>query len=283
MSSNSPLRYPGGKARLSGLLKSLINENGLNGGTYCEPYAGGAGLALNLLLDGTVTGLVINDVDPGIYAFWKSVFCQADDLCEMIDGTPVDIDTWYKQRDNRAKGYKLTELELGFAVFYLNRTNRSGIIDGAGPIGGYGQVGEWKIDARFNKKRLVGTIQKLSKFSDSVEIRNDDALELLDDVLCRDQTLTYLDPPYFNKAQKLYLNHYDANDHAAIASTLRRHRTRPWLVSYDDVPEIRALYPDFRSDFYSLQYSAGRKARGNECMFFSDTLLLGNALEQSAA
>ena len=68
---------------------------------------------------------------------------------------------WEKQK--RIYENTRSEFLLGFATFFLNRTNYSGVITG-GPIGGFEQKGQWKIDARFNKKSLIDRIERISYF-----------------------------------------------------------------------------------------------------------------------
>ena len=57
----SPLRYPGGKSRLVNFIKSIIDQNDLKGGTYIEPFSGGAAIALALAIDGYMERIVINE------------------------------------------------------------------------------------------------------------------------------------------------------------------------------------------------------------------------------
>ena len=75
--SYSPLRYPGGKSKIYNYIQHLISIN--NCKTYIEPYAGGAGVALSLIINGDVEKIMINDYDKSIYAFWYSVLNYTDD------------------------------------------------------------------------------------------------------------------------------------------------------------------------------------------------------------
>jgi len=131
-------------------MKLVIQANGLKDGVYAEPFAGGAGVAIALLLDGYVEQIIINDIDLSVYAFWYSVLNHTEELCEKIVSTSVSMDEWYIQKQVFTDKDPAFLLELGFATFFLNRTNRSGILN-AGVIGGKYQTGEWKIDARYPK------------------------------------------------------------------------------------------------------------------------------------
>jgi DNA adenine methylase len=269
---SSPLRYPGGKAKLFPFFANLITKNGLLGSHYCEPYAGGAGLALRLLTCGFVDRILINDIDKSIYAFWKVALEKSDQFCSKIERTPITIDEWHKQKSLWKKGNEKNFLELGFAAYFLNRTNRSGIISGAGPIGGYNQNGKWKIDARLIKEKQIENIKSLSKFRKEIHVSNLDAMEFFQKNARNQKSFFYLDPPYYVKGSKLYTNFYQQTDHERIAKKLEKNRKAKWVVTYDDVPEIREAYSSFSPIEYYLNYSVGKKTIGTEVMFLSDTL-----------
>ncbi len=268
----SPLRYPGGKARLYPYFVELIKENNLVGAEYCEPYAGGAGLALQLLSNGFVANVSINDIDRSVYAFWRSVLFNTESFCSLIEKTEVTIQEWHKQKEIWNGGAKANILSLGFATYFLNRTNRSGIIDGAGPIGGYEQSGKWKLDVRLVKNKQIHNIKSIAKYSNQIKVTNLDAVDFFTKVARNKRSLIYLDPPYFVKGRKLYKNFYCSDDHFKIAKMLARRRNIKWVVSYDDVPEIRKAYKEFKPTHYSLNYSAGDKGVGSEVIFLSDAL-----------
>lgn len=269
---SSPLRYPGGKAKLFPYFAELIRLNKLIGSEYCEPYAGGAGLAIRLLSAGLVERISINDIDSSIYAFWISALQNSEKFCARIEKTPVTIDEWYRQREIWEDGDLENPLALGFSAYFLNRTNRSGIIEGAGPIGGYAQSGKWKLGVRLVKDKQIENIKLLSQYKAQIKVSNLDAIEFFRRNSLKPSALTYLDPPYFVKGQKLYKNSYNPEDHEEIAQMLRKNRRARWIVSYDDVAEIRRAYKTFDPITYHLNYSAGEKGIGTEVIFVSDAL-----------
>jgi DNA adenine methylase len=270
----SPLRYPGGKAKLLNFFVSLIKHNNLLGCRYCEPYAGGAGLALKLLSGGFVESVRLNDVDSAIWAFWYSALEHNRELCELIENANVTIHEWHRQRDVwRAKDLS-DPLSLGFATFYLNRTNRSGIIEGAGPVGGFEQSGHWKLDARFEPIKQAATVRSLAPFKSRIAVSKLDALEFVKETFADKNTLTYLDPPYYVKGSKLYRNSYIHDDHVAVKNAVSRNRQATWVVSYDAVNPVFEIYSEFEPILYSLGYSAGAAAMGKEVIYLSDTILL---------
>ena len=271
----SPLRYPGGKGKLAYYIQSVIHNNDLNGGHYLEPYAGGAAVALNLLQDNLMATVQLNDVDVAIYSFWRSVLQETEELCRMIRDTPVDMHMWKLQRNLLMQDHNKPSLKLAFAAFFLNRSNRSGILK-AGAIGGNHQSGKWKIDVRFNKTDLINRIQKIAAFGNRISVTNLDTAELLDSLNTNHhpaaKMLIYLDPPYYQKGQGLYRNFYDHGDHMLIRAKLDRLREFNWLVSYDNVTQIKDIYRHYRQKEFNLTYTAQNKHLGSEVMIYSDKL-----------
>lgn len=270
----SPLRYPGGKLKVVDYVKRLFEENDLMDGTYIEPYAGGASVALTLLFSEYASRIKINDIDLSIYAFWYSALNETEALCRKISDTPVNIDMWQEQRAVQARKQDAELLELGFSTFFLNRTNRSGILNG-GVIGGKSQSGNYKIDARYNKTDLIDRIEGIADYADRIELTSMDAVELLKRYkrTPAPKTLCYLDPPYYMKGRDLYLNYYTDDDHRAIADAIRHYKGK-WMISYDAVPFISNLYQPYRQKEYCLSYSAGPTAKGREIMIYSDGLMI---------
>lgn len=268
----SPLRYPGGKAKLFDYFCALISRNGFFDQTYCEPYAGGAGLALKLLSTGFVHRIALNDIDPSIYSFWRAALTRSEELCDLVEKTPITIEEWRRQKAIWQAQDCRDELALGFATFFLNRTNRSGIIEGAGPIGGYAQEGAWRMDVRFNKVQLISRLQAIASYRRQITISNLDAIEFATARFSEPDTFSYFDPPYYVKGNKLYRNFYIHDDHCQIRDLLLANRDSRWVVSYDDVAEIREIYSELDPVTYTLNYTAGTKTTGNEVIYFSNTV-----------
>lgn len=269
----SPLRYPGGKLKVVDYIKRLFEVNDLCDGTYIEPYAGGASVALTLLFSEYAGRIRINDIDRSIYAFWHSVLNETEALCRLITDTPVSMDVWYEQREVQARKQDVDLLELGFSTFFLNRTNRSGILSG-GVIGGKNQDGNFKIDARYNKENLICRIESIADYADRIELTCMDAVALVKSIhRPSEKSFCYLDPPYYVKGRDLYLNYYNDDDHRAIAKAIKKYKGK-WIVSYDAVSFIKDLYKDCRQNEYYLSYSAGNPAKGKEIMVYSDGLIV---------
>jgi len=272
----SPLRYPGGKAPFAPFVAKVMEKNGLSGGHYLEPYAGGAGVALWLLFEGQASHVHINDVDPAIYAFWTSVTKHSNELLALLESTPITMDEWIRWRSVLREEIKATTVEKGFATLFMNRTNRSGILK-AGVIGGKNQCGDYRLDARFKKDAIAARIEEIAKYADKISVYCEDSLSLLH--RCPEflpkKSLIYLDPPYYVKGKGLYRNYYEHDDHVAIAKKLQQKSFKwPWMVSYDNTEEICAMYQMSHSLSYGLNYTAQRRYVGNEVMFFNKMIAL---------
>lgn len=281
----SPLRYPGGKAKVAEYVKYLFKVNLLYDGIYVEPYAGGASVALSLLFNEYVSKIIINDLDRSVFSFWHSVLNKTDKLCQLIDETPVNVKTWDIQKKIQKQKENSDLLKLGFSTFFLNRTNRSGILKG-GIIGGRDQTGKWKIGARYNKSELIKRIQRVALYKDKIELYNSDAVELMKKLrrVLPSKTLFYFDPPYYVKGQDLYMNHYKKDDHENIAKEIGKIKKQKWIVTYDNVPPVRDLYRNQKKIKYLLNYSAAKTtSKGEEVMIFSNNVSVDNKLISTVA
>ncbi|MGB9154775.1 MAG: DNA adenine methylase [Alphaproteobacteria bacterium] len=271
----SPLRYPGGKSCLYDLLTTILHENRLERGHYVEPYAGGCGLALSLLYGGHVSDIHINDLDTAIWSFWDCVLNRTEELVELIQNTPVTIKEWHRQKEIQRTPDTKAPLQLAFATFFLNRTNRSGIIKGAGMIGGLSQTGDYKLDCRFNRQELAQRIERIAKYRNRIHLTNSDAIPFMRQMQKRlpENTFFCIDPPYFNKGASLYTNYYDPIEHKKVADAVLK-LNHPWIVTYDHAEEIKALYSTRRQFIFDINYSLQTKRIGSELLIASKGLRL---------
>lgn len=274
----SPLRYPGGKSRLVDFIKSIIEQNHLKGGTYIEPFSGGAAIALALAIDGYMERVVINDFDRSIYAFWYSILNHTNSFIDKIRNTPLSIEEWHIQRTIQQNKQNADLFALGFSTFFLNRTNRSGVLK-AGVIGGLNQTGPYKIDARYNKEQLIERIQLIVEHKDKFILHNEDAINLLRRYrnISR-KNLVYLDPPYYVKGRELYVNFFKEADHIALSQVIQGRDNLNWIITYDNHSFIHNLYMNARSLSYALPYSAGTNKHGIELLFCKQNIIISEHL-----
>ena len=279
--SVSPLRYPGGKSKLASFLSHTLSLNNMQNVIFCEPFAGGAGLSLKLLIEGKVESIILNDFDQGIYSFWYAVFFDTQRLIDKI--TQIEVSLKERERcknvlfehcnNGKTSGYNF---DLGFATFFLNRVNVSGITKG-GAIGGIKQEGKFKIDSRFGKLGLIAKILKLAEFRDKVRLFNLDVIKFINAVLLCDDVVgnkedlfIFFDPPYFRQGKTLYSEFYRAEDHFCLASIIKKKLSDfHWILTYDNESFIFDLYKNFNPKRFSLRYSANAKMTATELMFSS--------------
>lgn len=273
----SPLRYPGGKNKTYQYIKHLVTINNIS--TYIEPFAGGAAVALRLLINGDVKRIIINDYDRSIYAFWYSVICESEKLINRIWNTDITMKQWHIQKKIQDNKKTADLIDLGFSTLFLNRTNRSGIIK-AGVIGGKKQNGKYKMDCRFNKKTITDRIKLIASFANQIKVCNDDAIDFIDkEIIKTRNSLTFFDPPYYTKGPDLYTNFYNHDDHVELARSIsQRMRNRYWILTYDVAKEIEELYNKYNyfPIKYHLNYSIAQPTKGQEFMFFSRKTITGN-------
>lgn len=274
MRSISPLRYPGGKTQVYEFVRELIELNGST--TYIEPYMGGMGIALKLLLNNNVQKIMVNDYDKAIYAFWYSVLYHTTQLITLIETTPITIEEWKKQRTiQQNKDVYENLLELGFSTLFLNRTNRSGIIK-AGVIGGLQQNSHYKLDCRFNKDKIIEKIKLIASMKSKIKLYNMDAEKFIRlNITKTKDSFTFFDPPYYTKGPGLYTNFYKHEDHYSLSYTIKKYlKDKKWILTYDVATEIFQMYNTFRHEKYYLNYSVTKPSKGIEYIFYSENLII---------
>jgi len=271
----SPLRYPGGKGKLSATVKSIIDANKVHDCTYIEPFAGGAGVALSLLFSQYVKRIVLNDINYQLFSFWNTLLLNPEYLIHKINDATLTIDEWTKQKHIFNNPHKYEQKKIGFAFFYLNRTNRSGILN-AGVIGGYAQSAKYKIDARFNKKNLIKRIEAIAEYKSKIELYNMDTVDFLRsyEIKSSDRYFAYFDPPYYNKGQDLYTNFYTHEDHKKLSDVVQNELSYNWIMTYDDTPAIRELYKNRSLTCFNLLYCAHNIRLGKELLITCDNIYI---------
>lgn len=270
----SPLRYPGGKTKLYTHVKNIIQVNDLLCETYIEPFAGGAGLALKLLMNNDVKRIVINDLDYAIYSFWYCLLNNTDELCDFVSNISLSIEEWDRQHEIYINKDNYSQLEVAKATLYLNRTNVSGVIKG-GVIGGREQKGNYKIDARFNRVELTKKIRAIANLKSRIDVYNLNAIDFLkNDVLGHYyKVFINFDPPYVQKGGQLYKNSFSTKDHEILRDHIAKCK-RKWIVTYDICNLVSDLYSQFRSDTIDIYYTANGVKKAKEYIFYSNNLII---------
>lgn len=275
MKNLSPLRYPGGKTKFYDNILKIFQDNKITKPIYIEAFAGGIGLALKLLKDDIVKKLILNDIDKGIFSFWQSVLLYNEELCTLISLAKINLDereiqkSIYSQKDTLDLTIKENILKLGFATFYLNRVNRSGIIK-AGVIGGINQNGNYKMNCRFNKEKLINKIKEIHSYRNKIKFYNLDVIEFLNEIPSKDSFI-FFDPPYYKKGQELYTNYYTHNDHLKLSEKIGSLKIK-WIITYDNADEIKEIYSKYNIKEFDIIYSLEKKRKAKEIIIYNNNL-----------
>ena len=242
----SPLRYPGAKRRLASYIAEALDKNNLKPDLFIEPFAGSASVSLTLLRLGKVKEIGIADRDPLVSSFWKVVFWDTQWLVDQVQNIEISVSQWKHFRNSDPN----TEREKALKCIFLNRTSFSGIIaPGSGPIGGLEQKSQYKIDCRFPRERIINRIRQAQELSDRVKFVWTTSwrytLTKVTKMCNQDRlpkgTFYYFDPPFFEKADRLYTFWFNQNEHLRFRDAVKG-LTAPWIVSYDSVPKAKELY-----------------------------------------
>lgn len=266
----SPLRYPGGKGRLGPWFASLMHFNGLSGGCYVEPFAGGAGVGLFLLLNGHANRIILNDKDPAISTFWKVAVHHTQDLIDEVNKHAPTMQTRALAQRILSNPSEFNDAELAFSALFVNRTSRSGILK-AGVVGGKAQTGKYKLDERYSKADIIRRLQLIGNHRSQIEVHHQDAVAFLQSIspTLPQKSVVFLDPPYYVKGSLLYRDFYVHKDHLEMAQTLQN-LSHPVVVTYDTAPEICQMYAHMKSAHFSLTYSTGLdRPKASEVLFYS--------------
>lgn len=269
----TPVRYPGGKTKIYPLVKSILEANNLLGCAYSEVFAGGAGLAIKLLLKGDVSNITINDYDRAVYCMWNAIVNEPEEMCMFIDSAKLTPETWLGHREVYRNRDTEDPLTLAKSTFYLNRTNVSGIL-GGGLIGGMDQSGTYKMNARFNRETLKRKIKIISEQSNRITVTHLDAEEFIDRKLQSSDEFAYFDPPYVQKGPGLYESSFDKKKHRSLAQKISNCPCK-WLVTYDADELVEELYAGFSQSELDINYTANTRIR----TIGREKVILGPSLE----
>lgn len=259
----SLLRYPGSKKRLAVYLNKIIEKNKLQPKVIVEPFFGGGSVTLFFIANNLIKNAIISDKDKLVYSFWFVLFHEPERLIKFIKKIDVDLDNFAKYKKISKSPDKYDRNTLAETCLFLNRTSFSGILRGeAGPIGGMKQKSPYKIDCRFNRESLIKKIKTISKFRNRITVLNHDWKDAIAYSLKRykkNEAILYLDPPFYKKADKLYRQYFNENDHKLLCDALIKTKY-PWILSYDKAKEIIGMYSKFKQVHIQLPYSINSHA-----------------------
>lgn len=250
----SPLRYPGGKGKMLKQLEPLFPDKV---STMVEPFAGEASASLAMLFAGRADRIILNDLDPGVYAFWTAVLNSTDKLLNALKSIYGTREEFLKAKEILSNPTDYSSMELSAAFLVANQLAFSGITK-AGIAGDY--------QRRWNYKKVADRIQKIAAYKDSITVMNKDALEVIEEYYWNEKTFLFVDPPYVLQGKRLYREWYEADDHMKLADlinnlTLSYPGCAKIIVTYDACKTTEELYdfPFARKIYMERKYSCGCK------------------------
>lgn len=265
----SPLRYPGSKRKLALYIREILQHNNLVPDLLVEPFVGGGSISLFFIVNNLVKKIIISDKDKLIASFWKVVFSNPEHIIRFIQRVKINLKNFDKYKNIAKDVGNYNETELAKTCIFLNRTSFSGVLTNlAGPIGGREQKSDYRIDCRFNRKTITKKIVHIASFKNRVIVRNGswkDVIKYTED-WCKnnkeyEKTFIYLDPPFYLKGESLYRSYFECKQHEELAVELEK-LTCPWILSYDNVPQVRKLYENFKNIVHiDMPYSINSHAK----------------------
>lgn len=214
--------------------------------------------------------VIINDYDIAIYSIWYAILNDTERFINDIINAKINIQEWEIQKNiyNKSLEEKIYSYDLAFATYFLNRTNRSGIITG-GPIGGKNQNGKYKFDCRSNKSDLIRKIVRISDYKNKIQLYNMEANDFIDKIILRhnpNEIFTFFDPPYYEQGKNLYTNFFKYEDHLNLQEKINNLSDYYWILTYDNKDEILSIYEDYSKYLYSINYSASNVRKAKEIL-----------------
>jgi DNA adenine methylase len=237
----SPLSYIGGKNRLAKQIIDLFPKHT----TYVEAFAGGAQV---LFRKEPSKVEILNDLDGEIVNFYRVCQQHFEELLRYFRYILVSRKWFDLQRATDPD--TLTDIQRAARHLYLLKNCFASLVNH--PVYHRNVV----QPASFNLDKLPQIIGNAHKRLERVQLEcapYEEILKRYD----RPTTLFYLDPPYFGR--KLYRHNLEDTDFAGLADQLK-HLKGKFILSLNDVPEVRTLFAQFRFQNVELHYTSQRSA-----------------------
>lgn len=242
----SPLRYPGGKSKS---IKKIVEYLPDNFSEFREPFVGGGSLFIYLKQQYPALKIWINDLNTELFLFWKIAQSDLEKLVTEIFAlkkTYLDGKRLFNEL-TQVSVDELSPCDRAVRFFVLNRITFSGTVE----AGGFSQQA---FDKRFTESSIE-RLAKLEYILPGIKITNLDYSYLLQPE--HKNTFLFLDPPYLTATKsRLYGKNGELHttfDHKKFSQLIKKCST-PWLITYDDCPEIRINFQDTNIYNWEVQY-----------------------------
>ena len=259
-------RYPGGKSKITKKICPEIIARYNKCNVFVEPFFGSGAVTLELLKQGIVKEIWINDLDGGIAAIWNTIIYKPNELIDKINAYTPNVKDFYEFKRNLLNPNYITsteEIDVALQKIAVHQMSFSGLGTMAGsPIGGKNQLDKngnpkkYQIDCRWSPKTLSKNIHNIHKLFDDCRIvhgrcTSDHYLAVLRN--CDEDCFVYLDPPYYEMGQQLYQCSFSLEDHMRLMHSLKGKEN--WLLSYDNHVYIKYLYNWAKVEEIPIKYT----------------------------
>ena len=234
--------YIGGKKLLAKAIVPIIEKIPHN--IYCEPFVGMGGIFFRRTQKPKCEA--INDINNELVNMFRMVERFPDYLADMLKFKICSRAEFKRMLDTPP--LLLTELERAVRFLYLQKT----------AFGGKVRSQAFGVDlsrVRFSSKRVIPQIQALHERLAGVYI---ECLPYQEFIKRYDRvdTLFYLDPPYWGSEKEYGKDFFSRADFTELAKLLKVIKGK-FIMSINDVPEIRAIFKGFYIKEVNTRYTVG--------------------------
>lgn len=245
-------------------------------------------------------------------ALWTAVIYYPEQFCDMVDVFQPSVDKFFEYKKSLRDYTNLLKVQAGITLtkqnyiicteyftkedciryvvttalhkLAIHQMSYSGLGTVAGgPMGGLSQNSDYKVDCRWSPNYIKSKIKKYHKLLSQKNIRYQtcsdyDWTSILAD--CNRfseenkdyKCFIYLDPPYYEKGPEPYQFYFTEQEHEVLSKCLKEVK-HPWLLSYDNVKEIRDFYSWANIKEVKINYTIN-KSRNNTELLISNTDLI---------
>lgn len=242
--------YLGGKTKLAKTIIQLFPEHQ----TYVEVFAGAA----NILFKKEPSKVeVINDINIEIATLYRVAQNHLEEFIRFFKWALVSRNEFERMLESNPE--TLTDIQRAVRFFYLQKCNFGGKV--VNQSFGYSKVSPPRLNLLRIEEDLSAAHLRLSRA----------LIECLPykDILKRydsENSLFYLDPPYYNCENDYGKNIFAKDDFAKLANILREIKGK-FVLSLNDKPEVRRIFGEFNMKEVQVRYSIGNFSKSGDGVF----------------
>lgn len=247
---DSPLAYIGGKSKLSETIIKMIPQHQ----GYCEVFAG-AGWVFFRKEPSRYE--VINDLDSDLITFYRVLQNHIEEFLRQFKWL-LSSREWFEDWKRQQEAGGLTDIQRAARYYYLQRHSFAGRVRDR--TFGANQL---RLP-RINFLRIEEELSEVHLRLVRVTIENLPWQEFLTRYN-KAQTFFYLDPPYYKAPY--YKHNMELKDYIETTKALAKIKGS-FILSINDLPEIRQIFKDFNIKPVELKYKVAQKksTKGKELL-----------------